>query len=81
MSFCLFHSQSKPGQVRGKKGQDGEVQLEEEDASTPEQVEKQSEDSSRQFDAHSHEQVSGNRLIGLYVLFVWESYISVTYRC
>lgn len=71
--------------MRGKKGQDGEMQLEEEDVSTPEQVqhanEKQSEDSSRQFDAHSHEQVSGNRLIGLYVLFVWESYISVTYRC
>ncbi|KAL6221503.1 hypothetical protein ACLB2K_004899 [Fragaria x ananassa] len=51
---------SKPGQVRGKKGQDGEVQLEEEDASAPEQIhhanEKQSDDTSRQFDAHSHEQ-------------------------
>ncbi|CAL2275579.1 unnamed protein product [Prunus armeniaca] len=52
-----FHSQSKPAQVRGKKGQDGEVQLDEEDASSPEQQanEKQSVDSSQQSDAHSHE--------------------------
>lgn len=52
--------------MRGKKGQDGEVQLEEEDASAPEQNhanEKQSDDTSRQFDAHSHEQVSANRLV------------------
>lgn len=53
--------------MRGKKGQDGEVQLEEEDASAPEQIhhanEKQSDDTSRQFDAHSHEQVSANRLV------------------
>ncbi|KAM1703537.1 la-related protein 6B-like [Malus sylvestris] len=48
---------SKPAQVRGKKGQDGEVQLEEEDASTPEQQanEKQSVDSSQQSDIHPHE--------------------------
>ncbi|PRQ46006.1 putative lupus La protein [Rosa chinensis] len=56
----MLKRMSKPGQVRGKKGQDGELQLEEEDASTHEQIhhanEKQSEDSSRQFDAHSHEQ-------------------------
>ncbi|XP_050388147.1 la-related protein 6B [Argentina anserina] len=56
----MLKRMSKPGQVRGKKGQDGEVQLAEEDASMPEQIyyanEKQSDDYSRQFDAHSHEQ-------------------------
>lgn len=51
--------------MRGKKGQDGEVQLDEEDASSPEQQanEKQSVDSSQQSDAHSHEHVSTHRLI------------------
>lgn len=65
VSVCLFHSQSKPAQVRGKKGQDGEVQLDEEDASSPEQQanEKQSVDSSQQSDATSHEHVSAHRLI------------------
>ncbi|PQQ03392.1 la-related protein 6B [Prunus yedoensis var. nudiflora] len=53
----MLRRASKPAQVRGKKGQDGEVQLDEEDASSPEQQanEKQSVDSSQQSDAHSHE--------------------------
>ena len=50
--------------MRGKKGPDGEMLFEEEDASTPEQIHhanERSDDSFRQFDTHSHEQVSANR--------------------
>lgn len=48
---------SKPAQVKGKKGHEGEWQCEEEDASTSEQHlnEKQPDDSSQQIDAQSHD--------------------------
>ncbi|PON50593.1 Lupus La protein [Trema orientale] len=50
---------SKPSQVRGRRGHDGDVQCEEEDACAAEQMAngKQLEDAPQQSDVHSHEHV------------------------
>lgn len=53
MHILFFHIQVKPAQARGRKGHEGEVICEEDDACTSEQLpgDKQPEDP----DAHSHE--------------------------
>lgn len=55
--FLLCHLQSKPSQVRGRRGHDGEMQCEEEDACTVEQPTngKQLEDAPQQSEVHPHE--------------------------
>ncbi|KAF3451092.1 hypothetical protein FNV43_RR07181 [Rhamnella rubrinervis] len=55
----MLRRMSKPVQARGRKGLDGDAQFEEDDTCTTEQLanEKQSEDSSQQSDANSHEQI------------------------
>ncbi|KAK9288522.1 hypothetical protein L1049_016981 [Liquidambar formosana] len=55
----LLRRTSKPAHTRGKKGQEGEGNCEEDDVSTSEQQsnEKQLEDSSQQSEAQSHEHI------------------------
>lgn len=64
----IVHSQLKPSQVRGRKGNDGDMQGEEDDAGPAEPTTnggKQLEDASQQSEVPSHEHpVSASRLVG-----------------
>lgn len=67
--LITVHLQLKPSQVRGRKGHDGDMQGEEDDACTTEPPvnSKQLEDASQQSDAPSHEHpVSASRLLLCY---------------